>query len=161
MDVPDPDPDASRALAWLRRYLLALLVLGLAGTGGELVLLRHYESWLQLIPLAAIGWALVLAAWNAWRPSRAGVRVLRATMAAFLATGGLGVWLHYRANAEFQLDMDPSLHGWTLLDKTMHSQAPPALAPGAMAELGLLGLAYAFRHPALSGPQFAPEKRGA
>ena len=30
--------------------------------------------------------------------------------------------------------------------------ATPALAPGAMAQLGLVGLAFAYRHPLLSGP---------
>jgi hypothetical protein len=35
-----------------------------------------------------------------------------------------------------------------LLWKVM-SGAAPALAPGAMVQLGLLGLIYTFRHPAL------------
>ena len=36
--------------------------------------------------------------------------------------------------------------------KAMAAKTPPALAPGAMTQLGLLGLAYAFRHPALGRP---------
>jgi hypothetical protein len=41
---------------------------------------------------------------------------------------------------EFQLEMDPTLGGMALLLKVMHAKAPPALAPGNMVLLGLLGL---------------------
>ncbi len=63
--------------------------------------------------------------------------------------GLLGVVLHVRGNAEFQREMDPSLAGPTLWWKTLRAKAPPALAPGVLVQLGLLGLVYAARpHPA-------------
>ena len=61
----------------------------------------------------------------------------------------VGVVLHFRGNMSFQLDMDPAMAGWDLFSKVMHAKAPPALAPGAMVQLGLLGLIYTFRHPAI------------
>jgi hypothetical protein len=45
--------------------------------------------------------------------------------------------------------MDPSLSGWPLFVKVVTAKAPPALAPGVMVQLGLLGLVYTYRHPAL------------
>jgi hypothetical protein len=57
------------------------------------------------------------------------------------------VFLHYQGNVEFQMEIDPTQHGSELFWKVMRAKAPPALAPGLMAQLGLLGLIYAFRHP--------------
>jgi hypothetical protein len=47
--------------------------------------------------------------------------------------------------------MDPTQSSWTLFTKVMTAHAPPALAPGVMAQLGLLGLIYTYQHPALVG----------
>ena len=71
-------------------------------------------------------------------------------MGFFLIAGALGVVLHYRGNLAMQLDMDPGQPAWGLFWKVMRAKAPPALAPGAMAQLGLLGLIYCHRHPALA-----------
>jgi hypothetical protein len=43
----------------LRRWVLGVLALGLAGTVTELVLLEHYEQPLQLIPLVLAGLAVL------------------------------------------------------------------------------------------------------
>ena len=48
----------------MRRLLLALLFLGLVGTGAELLLLQHTESLWELIPLVLIGLTLVILAWH-------------------------------------------------------------------------------------------------
>ena len=69
-------------------------------------------------------------------------------MLGFLVSGVIGVWLHYKGNMEFEIEMVPSLAGLELFLKASHG-AFPALAPGTMIQLGLLGLAYTFRHPAL------------
>ena len=53
--------------------------------------------------------------------------------------------LHYRANMEFKLEMDPSLSGFALFSSVVRAKAPPALAPATLALLGLLGLTSAFR----------------
>jgi hypothetical protein len=149
--MTDPRTWTSDAvLARLRRFLLILLLLGLAGIGAELVALAHYEDSWQLVPLALIALAFVVIGWHVFDGGPATIRMLRIVMVMFVAAGLMGIVLHYRGNLEFQLEMDPSQSHWTLFSKIIRAQAPPALAPGAMAQLGLLGLAYAFRHPALA-----------
>ena len=61
--------------------------------------------------------------------------------------GGLGVVLHYNGGLEFQADMDPTLSRWHLFWKVVRMQAPPALAPGILVQLGLLGLIATYRDP--------------
>jgi hypothetical protein len=58
------------------------------------------------------------------------------------------MYFHYIANVEFQREVDPSIGGTALFWKAMGAKTPPALAPGSMLQLGLIGLAYAYRHPA-------------
>ena len=80
------------------------------------------------------------------RPTPAAAAAVQVTMAAFVAAGLAGFYFHYRANVEFQLEGDPTLEGRALLMKALEAKAPPALAPGVMIQLGLVGLAYTFRH---------------
>jgi len=135
--------------AVIRRFLLAIVGLGLVGTGVELTLLGHYEDSWQLVPLFFLALALVVIAAHLVVGGPNTVRVLRATMCLFIVVGIIGVALHYRGNLEFQLEMDATQSRWQLFVKAMHAKTPPALAPGVMAQLGLLGLLYTFRHPAL------------
>jgi len=136
----------------LRQFLLALLAAGLIGLGVELVLLEHYEDVWQLTPLVLITANLVVLCWQVARPSWPAVQSLRVLMVAMLAAGALGIFLHYRANMEFQLEMSPGLSGIDLFLKAIRAKVPPPLAPGAMAQLGLLGLLYTYRHPLLTRP---------
>jgi hypothetical protein len=55
--------------------------------------------------------------------------------------------LHYRANVAFQREVDPSIAGQALFLKAITAKTPPALAPGSMSQLGLIGLAYAYAYP--------------
>ena len=87
----------------------------------------------------------------ALRPSIGTVRLFQAVMVLFLLSGVVGMVLHFQVNMEFQLEMDPALSGMALFQKSILAKAPPALAPGAMIQLGLIGLAYTFRHPAARG----------
>ena len=132
-----------------RRILLAILLLGTIGITAELLLLGHDEDLNQLIPLGLAGATLLLGGVVAIRPSVLTVRVFQFVMMLLIVSGALGVYFHYGATTEFQLEMDPSLSGWALFRKAIVAKAPPALAPGAMTQLGLIGLAYTFRHPAL------------
>lgn len=138
---------STAALASLRRILLALLVFGLAGVAVELLALAHYEDSWQLAPLVLIALSFVVIGWHVIDGSAATVRVLRLVMLLLIAAGVLGIVFHYRGNLEFQLEIDPSQSHWTLFTKVIRAHSPPALAPGVMAQLGLLGLAYTFRHP--------------
>jgi len=139
-------------LTVVRRMLLGLLVLELIGTGAELLLLSHYEDVWQIVPLALIALTLGILGWHRASRSASTIHALRVTMVLAIVSAGIGFALHYRANAEFQLDIDPSMGGPALWMKVLRAKAPPALAPGVMAHLGLLGLAYTYRHPALQEP---------
>lgn len=126
------------------------------GTASDLMLIEHYEDSWQAPPLVLITVALLLVIWLFVQSARAGwiaILMLRITMVLFLAAGGLGILLHYNGNREFQTELDPGLSGWPLFVKVMTAKAPPALAPGVMVQLGLLGLVYTFKHPALATPQ--------
>ena len=131
-------------LAVIRRLLAAILLIGMTGTATELLLLAHDEDAIQLIPLALLGVGILALGWQTIAPSRASVSVFQVVMCLFLLAGAAGVFFHYKANTEFQLEGDPSLKGMPLLWKVLEAKVPPALAPGVMAQLGLLGLAYTY-----------------
>jgi hypothetical protein len=133
----------------VRGMVLGILVLGMAGTAGELVLLQHYEDGWQIVPLALVALAFAVLVWHAATRGAASVRGLQAVMTLFVFSGAIGMGLHYSANAEFELEMDSSLAGARLFRESL-SGATPALAPGTMVQLGLLGLVYTYRHPRLS-----------
>jgi hypothetical protein len=135
--------DGAATLAAIRRLLLAILAIGLLGTGVELLLLEHTDGFWQWSPIALIALGLAAVAWQAARPSAVSTRVLQALMTLFVLSGAVGVLLHYRGNVEFELEMSPALGGIDLFREAMMG-ATPALAPGTMVVLGLLGLAYAY-----------------
>lgn len=131
----------------IRRVLLAILLIGLVGTTIELLLLKHDEGPAQIIPLALIGVAFAAVGWHEAHRGMASLRLVRITMVLFVAAGIVGMYLHYQANVEFQREVDPAIAGRELLIKAMTAKTPPALAPGSMSQLGLIGLAYAYRYP--------------
>jgi hypothetical protein len=140
----------SNTLANLRRFLLAIIFLGLLGTGAELILLDHDETVLQYIPLLLIALAIGVAAWLALSRRAAPVRVWRGLMILFLISGVAGFFLHLQAKLAFTAEVNPALSGVRLFWEALRTQSPPALASGIMLQLGLLGLAYTYRHPALT-----------
>ncbi len=131
----------------VRRVLLVILLIGLVGTTTELLLLKHDEGFAQFIPLVLIGVAFVAIAWHELHRVTASLRLFQITMVLFIASGILGMYLHYRANVQFQREVDPAIAGRELLIKALTAKTPPALAPGSMSQLGLIGLAYAYRYP--------------
>lgn len=130
----------------IRAILLATLVLGLVGTVIELFLLEHTEDAPQWIPIFLILAALIVLSWHALARDALTVRALQATMVAFIFAGMLGVILHYRGNIEFELELHPGSRGGGLFLEALMG-ATPTLAPGTMIQLGLIGLAYTFKHP--------------
>jgi hypothetical protein len=131
----------------IRAALMAILVIGLVGTEVELLLLKHTDGWQQLIPIVLMAASLGVVGVHAALPSPLTIRALQITMLIFLVSGALGVFLHYRGNAEFELERIASLSGLDLFKAAMMG-ATPALAPGMMAQLGLVGLLYTYKHPA-------------
>jgi hypothetical protein len=141
----------------LRRGVLALGGLGLAGTTIELVFLRHWATltalmvWIGIAVLAA-GYAAVL-----WRPTPRTVRVVRTLAIVALVVSVTGVALHVienldagpldRAYAATWDTMSPLAQWWTAIAGGVGPA--PVLAPGALSEialalaLGTVGLALA------------------
>jgi hypothetical protein len=136
----------------VRRILLFTLVTGLLGVGLELLLLEHFEDAWQKVPLALIASALLVLLWHAIDRRAAPVLALQLLMVVFAAAGAIGLGLHYQGNVEFELEMYPSRSGLELFREALMG-ATPALAPGTMIQLALIGLAYSYKHPRLNGNQ--------
>ena len=134
----------------LRLALLAILLIGMLGSAMELILLGHTEDWRQWIPLVLILAGISALAWHGLRATALTVRVLRIVRLGFVVGGLAGIYFHYVGSVEFKLESNPGLSGWPLFWQAIQNKAPPLLAPGAMAQLGLIGLAYTYRHPALT-----------
>ena len=132
----------------LRGFLLGLLFLGIVGSAAELVLLKHWVVTWQLVPFFAMGLGLVTGLASTLKPAKETLRLHQFVMLIFIAAGLIGIYLHFATNMEFELELDPSIHGFRLFWNSLKG-ATPTLAPGLMAQLGLLGLAYTYRHPRL------------
>lgn len=136
-----------KAIRWA---IFTILLLGMLGSGTELILLNHMEDRLQWVPLVLILVGLAASTWHATRPTVQSVRALQAIFLAFVFAGLAGMYFHYQGAVEFKLESNPALKGWALFWQVIFSKAPPLLAPGSMIQLGLLGLIYAYRHPAIT-----------
>jgi len=133
-----------------RTFALLILLIGTAGTATELMLLEHVEEVQQWVPLAFLVAGFLAGVWVAVAPNRPAVLTLRALAFLYLPVAVAGIYFHLQSNVEFELELRPSIAGMDLVMESLKG-AMPALAPGAMAQLGLLGLLVCFRHPALSG----------
>ena len=140
--------------------MLALVALGTVGMSVELLLIGHREDSNQVIPLVVAAVGLVTIAAVVVRPRAGLIRLLQFVMLTYAGTGIIGIALHFQANAEFQREIDPALGGVALFWKVVEATAPPALAPGVMVQLGLLGLVYTYKHPALGEQEFGGAGQG-
>lgn len=139
--------EARTAIHPVRKMLLALVLVGSFGLLAELILLEHTDESAQWIPLvlltATIASSTALAIW----PRRATVRLFQGLMWLLLIASAAGLYFHVVSNLEFELEMDETVGGLALVWATLRG-GTPALAPGALAQIGLLGLILTFRHPA-------------
>jgi hypothetical protein len=135
-------------LSIVRRALLWTLLFGAAGMMTELLLIGHDESAAQLIPLLLLASCVVTVIVVLVGPTAPRLRLLQGLMLLFVASGMVGVGLHYQGNHEFELEMYPALSGLELMSKTF-TGATPVLAPGSMSLLGVVGLVFTYRHPHL------------
>ena len=125
----------------LRRLLLLTFVLGCIGVAAELLLLEHFEDWRQVVPLVLLVGAPAIAGWDARRASPASDRALRCLLAVMALSGVVGQVFHVQGNLEFERESDPAIGGWKLFAASMMG-ATPALAPGTMVLLAVVGYAY-------------------
>jgi hypothetical protein len=128
----------------LRLWVLGVIVLGLVGTMTELILLEHDEQALQFVPLVLMVVGALSLIWNVVAKDATSLRVLQIVMGLFVLSGFAGMAAHFNGSMEYQLELNPDLSTWELLEKIASAKAPPLLAPGMMIQMGLLGLAYAF-----------------
>lgn len=139
----------SATVATLRRALLAILMLGMVGIVSELFLIEHTEGYWQIAPVALLTAGIFAVAATALKGNHPmSIRALQGIMVLFVLSGFAGMILHYLGNADFEREMKPEIGGLTLIKEALMG-ATPALAPGTMIQLGLIGLASTFRHPAL------------
>lgn len=133
----------------LRQLVLAIVLFGIVGLEIELAFLRHADSFAKWIPHICLLVGLVITIAVYLSPKRPVLRTFQGIMVIYLLVGALGVYFHLRGNIEFAIERDPSLSGLKLFWKAIRG-ATPALAPGALAQLGLLGLIYTYGHPLLT-----------
>jgi hypothetical protein len=145
----------------LRRFALALAAIGVVGTLLELTLIKHYASKDQVIPyvllgLSALGLIAVMV-----RPTALVLRVFQAVMIVTILGSGIGMFEHLKANAH---------NAGATQDKEAIPTTPsailagingfaPLLAPGVLAQVGLLGLVFTYRHPNLKSSSHRREGR--
>ena len=135
-------------LVAIRRFVLAIFLAGGLGTALELLLLGHTEDAWQWTPLVLLSLGLLGAGWHGAGGGLASLRMFQGVMVLCVLSGLVGLGLHYDGNVEFELEVYPSLGGVELFWESI-TGATPTLAPGTMVGLGLLGLAYTYRHPVL------------
>jgi hypothetical protein len=140
--------------------MLALTALGTLGMAAELMLIHHYENSNQAIPLALGGLGLIVMAWVALVPGTVALRAMQFVMLLYAGAGIIGVTLHFQANAEFQREIDPAIGRRDLIWKVVQATAPPALSPGLMVQLALLGLLSTYKHPVLRRDEFGEHETG-
>ena len=139
-------------LSLLRRGLLVLLVIGATGLVAELVLLEHYEDPPQFIPFGLLTLTLIVTAWHWMDGKKRSLRAFQSVMLLLVIAGPIGMFFHLKGNYEMEREFDPSLLGFDLWLVIIRGEAP-ILAPGTLVQFGLLGLLYAYRHPALSNKE--------
>lgn len=124
--------------------LAVVLLLTIAGTALELVLVAHDEKTEQLVPFYVLGATAASLILHMVLRRDILRRLVQISMLACIGTGIWGLLLHYDSNLEFKREMDPDLEGWVLTWEALHAKSPPSLAPGAMALIGLIGVVYAY-----------------
>jgi len=140
--------EESALLGRVRWALAAILIFGLVGIEIELFLLKHTDGFWQLLPVALVGATVVIAVWAAVRPTPASLGIFRAAMGVFFVVGLVGVYQHFTGNVGYEKESNPGLAGAELY-KLAAMGSTPVLAPGVMLQLGLIGLLYTYRHPAI------------
>jgi hypothetical protein len=146
-------------LTRLRRFLLMLTGILFVGTLVELVFTGHTQEPVQWIPFGLCGLGLVVIFAALVRPTHFYVRLLQGCMLVIALGSLLGVYEHVQGNVEFRLETHPNSTTTELVGAALGGTYP-LVAPGVLAVAGVLGLAAAYQHPALTAkaretaPQF-------
>jgi len=146
--------DEDSPLPGIRIIILAIFLIGSIGTGTELLLLGHTETIWQRLPLVLISLSFVSLIAHVLVRKGVTIRVFQVTMILFIMSGLIGLMLHFQGKMEFKLETNPTLSGMELFWETIRGATlPPVLAPGMMIQIGLIGLAYAYRNKTVNRPK--------
>ncbi len=141
----------------VRRSLIGLVVIALAGVTAELLVERHWGTAIRLVPW----FALVALAYGALlmmrRPTAAAVRRVRILAVAVMIAAAVGVALHINENyVAGPLDQRYERIWASMSEVERWSSAfskavgpAPTFAPAALALVALVLLVATQRHPAL------------
>ncbi|MEO7999179.1 MAG: hypothetical protein ABI852_17135 [Gemmatimonadaceae bacterium] len=131
------------ALTLVHRALRWVFLVGLVGLEVELFLLKHTDGVWQVVPLVLLGGGLAVLAWYAATRSMLSARTLQGMMWLYVASGFAGTLLHFKGNVAYEKESNPGLSARELYRGAVQGSTP-TLAPGAMIQLGLLGLIVVF-----------------
>ena len=125
----------------ITRLILIAIVFMSVGLSIELYLLEHYEGILQFIPIICVSLGLILSL-ILFKFRNTTIQILFHTSLILMVTSGLaGIFLHLKANYEFEKEIRPSINGMDLFMESL-SGALPSLAPGSLILLALIGYSY-------------------
>lgn len=141
---PVTEPQPARTL---RAALLSLAALGVLITPFELLILGHIRNREQLIPFALLAMATAAIVLVLLRPNALTLRWFQVAMVLVTLGSLVGVFEHVKSNLLISVHLFHLSGIAALWDAAVNGKAP-LLAPGILAQVGLLGLAYTFRHPA-------------
>ncbi len=113
----------------------------MVGTLLELYLLDHYENKLQFIPIVCIGLSAINMLILVFRKTKLTIDLFKLTLLLTILSGIYGVFLHLRANYEFEQEIKPTESAWNLFLESL-SGALPTLAPFSMIVFALIGYSY-------------------
>ncbi len=99
----------------------------------ELVLIGHYESFWQYLPLISLSLGL-----GSLFLIKRSLVLVKFFYLIIIISGVLGVFLHLKSNWEFELEMYPDISVKQLLMESLTGSIP-ALAPGTLIPIGLMG----------------------
>lgn len=118
-----------------QQYRLALLIFLFFHVGLvlELLLIGHYDSFWQYFPLISLGLGVISIL-----PVVKSLVIVKLFYLVTILTGVLGVFLHLKSNWEFILEVYQDIECYKLISKSF-TGAIPALAPGTLIPIGLLG----------------------
>lgn len=122
----------------LIRITIAALLFGLAL---ELWLIEHYEDVLQFIPLLCVALASVLLIADRYSNAIWIRSAFKALIVINAICAVIGVYLHLKANFEFEKEIYVNETTLNLLINSF-SGALPVFAPGSLLILSLLGMLY-------------------
>ena len=131
----------------LRRAIVLIAVLTLAGLLAELTMLRHWKGPIQLVPWVVVV-ALLAASALLWRDAatRTAVRVARVLAGVSALASAVGVWQHIEGNMETAALSVAWATKWDALSPgerlwqaaTGGAGIAPPLVPGFLALVGIM-----------------------